>query len=205
MKRFSFVIAFCLIFNGFLHAKVINDGQIIPPKSQIYEDFLKLQSNSKLFSFTNNTPLSVSELKFYLKQYDYDNLDEYGQYLYDKLYDQLYEKEDLFPNFQDFHFTLHPQLNLEFYYKTSKDIPWGFEYYFKDNIISAPLNIGYGDNVAMGANFFLGKSYIKAALNSNHCNVPVEFNPFSIHSQADFYFPTFARVSPVCPKPPNPS
>ncbi len=195
MKRFSFVIALCLIFNGFLHAKVINDGQIIPPESQIYEDFLKLQSNSKLFIFTNNTPLSVRELKFYLKQYDYDNLDEYGQYLYDKLYDQLYEKEDLFPNFQDFHFTLHPQLNLEFYYKTRKDIPWGFEYYFKDNIISAPLNIGYGDNVAMGANFFLGKNHIAAGRNDNFCNFPLniteKFDPLDV----EFYFPTFAYAS----------
>ena len=121
MKKIFFIFAFCL-FSSVLSAKVINDGQIIPPESQIYNDFLLLQSNSNLLSFTNNTPLSVSELKFYLKQYDYDSLDDYGQFLYDKIYDELYEKEDLLKNIPDFHITIHPKINLEFYYKTNEDI-----------------------------------------------------------------------------------
>ena len=195
MKKIASIFALCLLFTSFLNAKVINDGQIIPPESQIYEDFLKLQANSTLLSFTNNTPLSVNELKFYLKQYDYDTLDQDGQYLYNKIYEQLYEKEDLFPKLLDFHFTLHPQLNLEFYYKTNKDIGWGFEYYFRDNIISAPLNMGFGDNVAMGGNFFLGKNYIAASRNDNFCNFPLniteKFDPLDV----EFYFPTFAYAS----------
>lgn len=188
------IVSICitLMLCSALFSNVINDAQIIPPESSLYSDFLKLQANAKVFSFTNNTPLSVNELKFYLKQYDYDSLDDYGKFLYDKVYDQLYTKEDLFPNVQDFHLTVHPQLNLEFYYKTNKDIPWSFDYYFKDNIITAPLNIGYGDIIAMGGNFFLGKNYIAASRNDNFCNFPLNitdnFDPLDV----EFYFPTFA-------------
>lgn len=197
MKIIKKIVSICITFLlcSALFSNVINDAQIIPPESPIYSDFLKLQANSKLFSFTNNTPLSVNELKFYLKQYDYDALDDYGKFLYDKLYKELYTKEDLFPNVPDFHLTVHPQLNLEFYYKTNKDIPWSFDYYFKDNIITAPLNIGYGDVIAMGGNFFLGKNHIAASRNDNFCNFPLniteKFDPLDV----EFYFPTFAYAS----------
>ena len=191
MKKLIFIFAILLI-NNVVFAKIINDGQIIPSESQIYNDFLLLQSNSSVLSFTNNTPVSVSELKFYLKQYDYDSLDEYGQFLYDRIYEELYEKEDLLPNIPDFHVTIHPTFNLEFYYKTNKDINWSFDYYFKDNILSAPLNLGFGDNIAMGANFFLGKNYIAAQKPQNFCNFPLniteKFDPLDV----EFYFPTFA-------------
>lgn len=195
MKKIASIFALCLLFTSFLNAKVINDGQIIPPESQIYEDFLKLEANSTIFSFTNNTPLSVSELKFYLKQYDFDTLDQDGQYLYNKIYEQLYEKEDLFPKLLDFHFTLHPQLNLEFYYKTNKDIGWGFEYYFRDNIITMPVNIGVGNNFAMGGNFFFGKNYIAASKPDNFWNFPFDVKNFSDVHLFEFNFPTFAYAS----------
>ena len=194
MKKICIIFALVFLTNV-LSAKVINDGQIIPPESQIYKDFLLLQANSSLFSFTNNTPLSVNELKFYLKQYDYDSLDAYGQYLFDKLYDQLYEKEDILPNIQDFHIAIHPKLNLEFYYKTDKSIPWSFNYYYKDNILSAPIDLGFGDNFAMGGNFFLGKNKIAAENPKNICNFPLnitnKFDPLDV----EFYFPTFAYAS----------
>ena len=192
MKKLFFIFALCFFFISGLSAKVINDGQIIPPESQIYKDFLLLQSNTKLFSFTNNTPLSVNELKFYLKQYDFDALDDYGQFLYNKLHDQLYEKEDFLKNVPDFQITIHPKLNLEFYYKTDKEVPWSFNYYYKDNILSAPLNLGYGQNLAMGGNFFLGKNYIAASSPDNICNFPLNFTNAFDPLDVEFYFPTFA-------------
>ena len=64
------IVSICitLMLCSALFSNVINDAQIIPPESSLYSDFLKLQANAKVFSFTNNTPLSVNELKFYLIQ-----------------------------------------------------------------------------------------------------------------------------------------
>ena len=56
MKKINLIFAVSLLFTGILHAKVINDGQILPPDSQIYKDFINLQANTTVLSFTNNTP-----------------------------------------------------------------------------------------------------------------------------------------------------
>lgn len=190
MKKIAFLLL-CIFISFNLYSKTINDSQIIPSNSFIYRDFLNLQSAAKRLVFTNNTPLSVGELKFYLNQFDYDSLSDDAKTIYDSIEEFLYEKDNIM-KVPDFTLALHPQINIEGYYKSNDDIPYSFNYFFNDNFITMPIDMGFGNNFAMGANFFLGKSYIKAARNSNHCNVPVEFNPFSIHSQADFYFPTFA-------------
>ena len=188
------IICFLIIsFPIISYSKTINDAQIIKYGSSIYSDFLVLQTSAKRLVFTNNTPLSVGELKFYLTLFDYDSLDENSKRLYDNIHDFLYEEDNLL-TVQDVELGIHPRITLEGYYKSNSDIPYSFNYFFKDNFISLPLDLGFGKNFALGADFFLGKSYIKAADNSNHCNVPVEFDPFSIHRQADFYFPTFAYI-----------
>ncbi len=195
MKKIKLIFAVSLLFTGILHAKVINDGQILPPDSQIYKDFINLQANTTVLSFTNNTPLSVSELKFFLNQYNYDSLDDYGRYLYDNIYNELYEKEDLLKNVPGFSIFLHPKLNLEFYYKTNKNIPWSYNYYFKDNFISSPIDMGFGENFAMGGNFFLGKNYIAASKPENFWNYPLKLDKDGDPNDVEFYFPTFAYCS----------
>ncbi len=192
MKKIILVslLFFTVFFTCF--PKTVNDSQIIPSDSSIYADFLELQMQNKLLVFTQNTPLSVGELKFYLNQFDYDNMNAYSQSIYERLYEELYEREDI-TTIPDFELAVHPVINLEGYYKSNDDIPWSFNYYFKDNFISLPLDMGYGNNFAMGANLFLGKSYIAAARNDNYWNVPVDFsNIADSYKSIEFYFPTFA-------------
>ncbi|MBO4507631.1 MAG: hypothetical protein J5747_03230, partial [Spirochaetaceae bacterium] len=149
MKKIILLLLIVLLFslNGF--SATINDSQIIPPDSNIYSDFAELQRSNKLLVFTNNTPISVGELKFYLKQFDYDQMDAYSRMVYDRLYSSLHETEDI-TTFPGFELSVHPQVNLEGYIKTNKDIPWSFNYYYKDNFISIPLDMGFGNNFAMG-------------------------------------------------------
>ena len=191
MKKIICGLSIFVIICSFCFSKTVNDAQIIPSDSWIYDDFLELQSRNKLFVFVQNTPVCVGELKFYLKEFDYDRMDEYSKLIYDRLYDSLYEKDDIttIPGVQ---FSMHPQLNLEGYYKTNKDLPWSFNYYFRDNLISMPIDLGFGNNLALGADFFFGKSYIAAARNDNFWNVPIDKNHTQIHKLSEFYFPVFA-------------
>ena len=191
MKKFIFV-SFLLLFFTSGYAKTINDAQIIPHESSIYDEFQQLQNSAKQLVFTQNTPISVGELKFYLKQFDYDSLSPAAQKIYDSLYDFLYTRENIL-NFEDFELTLHPQINLELYYKSNKDIPWTFNYYYKDNLITMPLDLGFGNNLAMGSNLFLGNSYFAAQNNDNFWNVPVNLkNLPDTYKSIEFYFPSFA-------------
>ena len=68
MKKIILLVSFVFLSIN-LYSKTINDSQIISSDSYIYRDFLNLQSAAKLFVFTNNTPVSVGELKFYLNQF----------------------------------------------------------------------------------------------------------------------------------------
>ena len=192
MKKSFIFLLFLALFCLNVNARTINDAQIISSDSHIYKDFQKLQNAARLLGFTQNTPLSVGELKFYLRQFDYDSLDENTRNIYDYLYDFLYSPDDIIP-LEDFELSIHPQVNFEGYYKTDKDIPWSFDYYFKDNLISMPLDIGFGKNFAMGINPFLGMSKIAAAKSDNFCNIPVNLKkPADSYKSIEFYFPTFA-------------
>ena len=175
-----------------LFAKTINDAQIIPSNSSVYKDFQLLQNANKQLGFTQNTPLSVGELKFYLRQFDYDSLDQNSQNIYDYLYDFLYTDNNIM-TVPDFKLSINPRINLEFYYKSDKDIPWSFDYFYKDNFLSAPLDIGFANNFAMGADFYIGNSKIAAANKDNFWNIPVNLkNPADSYKSIEFYYPSFA-------------
>ena len=191
-KRIIFLLLISFSFNIF--SKTINDGQIIPSDSPIYQTFQTLQNENKHFCFTQNTPLSVGELKFYLEQFNYELLTDNSKNLYDSLHEFLYENEDI-TTITDFKLALHPRLNPEIYYKSNEELPWSFNYFYIDNFLSMPLDFGYGNNIALGGNFFLGKSQIAAARNDNYFNMPIDFkNPSDVHF-VEFYFPFFAYAS----------
>lgn len=191
MKKLVFICLLLLSFtSGF--AKTINDAQIIPHESSIYDEFQKLQNSSKLLVFTQNTPLSVGELKFYLNQFDYESLSPQAKNIYDSIHEFLYTRKNI-TTFEDFQLALHPQVNLELYYKNNKDIPWTFNYYYKDNFITMPLDMGFGNNLAMGSNLFLGKSLPAAQDEDNFWNIPVNLkNLADTYKSIEFYFPSFA-------------
>ena len=192
MKKNFFLLLILLVFSFNLNAKTINDAQIIPSDSYIYKDFQQLQNAAKLFGFTHNTPVSVGELKFYLRQFDYESLNSNCKKIYDSIHDFLYSSDDIIP-IQDFELSLHPQINLEGYFKSEKDIPWTFDYYFKDNLISMPFDMGFGKNFAMGINPFLGMSKIAAAKKDNFWNIPINLKkPAESYKSIEFYFPSFA-------------
>ena len=54
--------------------QVINDSQLIPAGHQIYDDFYELCTESGIATLADVAPVSVAELKFYLKAVDTDKL-----------------------------------------------------------------------------------------------------------------------------------
>lgn len=191
MKKFLITFLF-LISITVTYAKGINDAQIIHKESNIYDEFQQLQNSSKILVFTQNTPLSIGELKFYLNQFDYESLSPQAQKIYDSIHEFLYTRENI-TTFEDFQLALHPQVNLELYYKNNKDILWTFNYYYKDNFITMPLDMGFGNNLAMGSNLFLGNSLPAAQNPDNFWNIPVNLkNLADTYKSIEFYFPSFA-------------
>ena len=87
-KVFSFLLLIFVFTN--LNAQVVNDGQLLKSDFWIYQDLETLSLESKEVLFWDTTPVSVGEIKFYLKQLDYEKLSQNGKDLYNKVYDYLY-------------------------------------------------------------------------------------------------------------------
>ncbi|MCQ2591510.1 MAG: hypothetical protein MJ188_01890 [Treponema sp.] len=96
MKKRLFALFICF-FSLQIFAQSINDSQIIEESSPVYDLFSQLEYTTKTFSFTAAKPLSVRELKFYLNQYEYDDLSEESKIIYEKISDLIVEKENLIP------------------------------------------------------------------------------------------------------------
>ena len=89
MKK-SFITFFLLISLIFgISAQVVNDSQILKENHWIY-DYFEIISLEDKFTSLDTKPISVGELKVYLKQIDFEKLSENGKNLYNKIHDYLY-------------------------------------------------------------------------------------------------------------------
>lgn len=192
-KRILFLLLFINILKG-TFAKTINDTQIILPDSEIYRLFMNLQITDKQLVFTSNTPLSVGELKFYLKSFEYEKLTNEQKVIFDNINSYLYEKDNLL-NTQNLQVSVHPKINLEAYYKTNENVPWNFNYNFVDPLIRMPILIGFGNEFSIVSDMFFGKNYIAAVDNNNKSNIPFRFDDIDFARDMEFYFPFYAYGS----------
>lgn len=188
MKRFISILILAATITAHGFSQVINDTQIFNPDSDIYLTAKQLQMENSIFFFTQNTPISAGELKLYLNQLDYEKLSDESKVLYDELSSRLYRKTNFLTE-DDVQFYFNPGVNVEGYYKSNKNIPWSHSYFFKDNVLTCPVNIGFGNLFAIQSDFFLGKNHIAAQKAESFTNIPLNIKEF------EFFFPTYAYGS----------
>ena len=83
-------IALFILFTQQVFAQITNDSQLIKSNHWVYDAIYTLSYESKEVLFLDNPPLSVGELKFHLRQLDYEKLSDSGKVLYDDVYNFLY-------------------------------------------------------------------------------------------------------------------
>lgn len=184
MKR-KFIFIFLIFFSCFLaFSQVINDTQIIKTDHWAYESLNKLCKEQKISVFNENSMLSVGELKFYFNKIDYETLSDSGKKNYEKLNSFLYTDSNLLDLFNNktgktwmdtsvFKLNLNIIANPEVYYKSNENIDWTFNYYFTDNLLTAPLQFGLSNYVTIESVPFIGKSHFGAAKSNSHFNLPL--------------------------------
>lgn len=187
MKVKVFILSlFIFIFTAF--AKSGNSTQILPSGHWLYEDLFTICTECKKAQFLTNQPLSVGELRFYLKDIPYEELSYQGKALYDKVRDYLNTSDDFFPE-QDLRLFLNLKLNPELYYKSNKDIDWSFNYNYRDFAVNIPVIIGFSDYFTIEPDLFIGKNYPATQNWWNFTNIPYSGNQF------EFLTPRFAYGS----------
>lgn len=188
MKKLSIFLCSLLLFSPLLHSQIINDTQIVEGGHWIYEAFNTLSIESGKGVFTENAPLCAGELKVYLKQYDKDCLSEAGKKIYDKIENYLYTKKNFFEG-KDYEVSLGLKLAPELMYKSNKEIPWTYNYFYKNFPITVDVDTGFSDYISAGGDFFIGKNYKSSNLSHNFTNLPTGLDQF------EFMFPRFTYGS----------
>ena len=187
IKKIKIFIYF-LFFNCFIFAKSNSNTQLIKSGHWLYDDLYTISSESKQSFFLGNQPLTIGELKFYLKDIPYEELSLQGKILYNKVNAFLNKNEDFFSD-QELRFFINPRLNAEFYYKSNPDIDWSFNYNYKDFALTIPIIIGFSDFITIEPDLFLGKNYFSSQDSLNFTNIPLS------GSQFEFLTPRFAYGS----------
>lgn len=188
MKRILFIVMLVLSAVFSLNAQTINDAEIINPDSSVYEKIKALQMDNQLFFFTQNTPVSVGELKLYLSQFDYEQLSDTSKAIYDEIYSELYAEKNLLPvDYVQLH--TNAKINPEFYYKSNSNINWTNDYYYQDNLLTVPIEVGFGNFFSIQSGVFVGKNYIAMQKPDNFTNIPLGVKDL------EFFFPEYAYGS----------
>ncbi len=179
-------------------AATINDTQLIRQDHWVYDAVAKLSIEAAIVNFTELTPLTVGELKFYLAEIPEHSLSPAGQELYQRVYRFLYTDGSWFQGrlsqktgFSDsaLKFSADLRLNPEGYYKSNADIGWTHRYYFADNLLTVPVRVGISDYLSLGADIFLGMNYGGIQRHNNYSNLPIPDDGTSTH---EFLWPKFA-------------
>lgn len=188
MKRYINIlfVIFCITAPSF--SQITSDSQILNPDNKIYETVKQLQMNTKTLFFTQNTPVSVGEIKFYLKQLDYENLSDTAKQLYDEV-NNSFSTELNFYDDGAVKVYANPRLNLEGYYKTNENIPWTNKYFFVDNLMTFPVALGLGNLFSIQSDLFIGKNLPAIQKSNNYTNIPLDVKDF------EFFYPTYAYGS----------
>lgn len=129
-----------------LSAQVYSKNQMLYADSWVYDALLMLSNETKITTFATDSPLSASELCFYLDLIPYEKLSDSGKKLYSSLSDYLFKDKSEKPYENRRHvvrtgnafFGIGTDITPAFLYKSNSDMDWFFatDYTGKKNSLS---------------------------------------------------------------------
>lgn len=155
-------------------AEVFSQQQLLPAGHWVYDAMTALYGQMGKVSMFDTPPISVEEIKMYLRDVDYESLSDAGKTLYDNVKDYLNEKAFGFEGegvFIGANAWLHPAVMA----KTNGDVDWSSSTTYCDpkgyttiNTYEAgdeftqtmslfPIYCGFGDAVALETRFYFGR------------------------------------------------
>lgn len=202
-KRFALALLitiFTLPLFGevFSTQQITNDSQLLKENHWIYKELNILLTEARTTAFVDTAPLSVGELKFYLKSINYENLSTNGQNLYDKIYSYLYNQPNAITRYS---FGL--KINPELYARTNQNIESSVRYYYQDWALTLPIIIGISDYFTLETDFFLGNVYRESIKPKTITNIPLNANsvetdfPKYTYGNAGIYFENWGITGTV--------
>jgi hypothetical protein len=163
--------------------------KLIPAGHWLYDSMMTVAAEDGEVCLAQNAPLSVAEIRRYLREIDPEKLSPAGVKEYERIIGYLDSEDRIEMKSGVITLGAELQLNPEFYYKSNDNIDWTFHYYYKDNAGTLPVFFDVADAVLVEADLFAGKNYYASADGSSWTNIPFSHNDF------EFSFPRTAYLS----------
>lgn len=154
----------------------------------IYDYFNKLELETGISLFTDNSPMSVAEAKYNLRKINRDSLSESGCTVYDAIDAFISQREYLYSD-GPFAADTEIDVTVEGYCKTNEYIPWVFDYNYDGSAATVPIKFAFTDSVTLETDVFLEKNWFAVQKPDNLTNIPFSFDDIR------FQFPDYAYGS----------
>lgn len=168
--------------------------ELVPAGSWVYESFNKICIEQSVVNFSDSTPISIQQLKFYMSEINYDSLSSVGKAEYDKIYRYFEQKTYSFDS-DLMSIGLEPSVNPEFYFKSNDDFDWVFDRYNRKGFFEIPLSITFGDIFAMNMDVSLKQNKGMSLHNDNYINLPLGPDQMDVNFPSYGYFSTGKKIT----------
>ena len=154
----------------------------------VYDAVTAITLEAGIRNFADCAPLTISEIKSYLSEIDYDSLSASGKKQWNRIQSYFDETNISFSS-DLISLSAEPSVNLEGYYKTNDDIDWVYDRYSRNHLIDIPLTISVKDYVTLGTEIHLSENKGMSLHNDNYTNIP------SKETEVDVNFPEYGYLS----------
>lgn len=178
-KKFFFSVVF-LTGLSVAFANSRTKRELVPCGSWIYDSLQILAIQNGKVDFSDNAPLTVSEIKSLLSEYDYETLNENCKIQYDKI-ESYFEEQNFALNCGFFSAGIGAEMNLEGYFKGNDNIDWTYDRYKKQPLLAIPATLALSDYLTMSTTLELQQNRSYKDHNNNYFNIPYDPNQFDIN------------------------
>ncbi len=163
--------------------------ELVLAGSWVYDSLTAIALEEGRTDFSDEAPLSISEVLLLLDEADYDSLSESGKTEYDRIKDYCEHEVWSFKH-GILSLALEPALNLEGYYKTNSDILWVYDRYSRPGLIVAPATFSCSDYFTMSTNLTLRENRSTMSRSTDYTNIPSQIGEVDANFPSTGYFST---------------
>ncbi len=185
-RRFFFAAVVFFSFAAFAQKPGRSGQTLLKSRHWIYDSLQILEQECGLVQFSDQSPISLNQVKAMLGEIDYDALSEAGKVHYDNIAEYMNDSS-CSVNASILQVRAEPALNLEGYVKTNKNVRWFYDRFEKRHFLEAPVTIGVGDYAAFYADIFAGINKSAANDSDTYFNVPYNPKNFDVNFPHDAY------------------
>jgi len=154
-KKITAVFAAFLLSSLSVFSAPRGNQELVPAGSWIYDALTAVALESGIVQLTDCAPLTISEIKTYMYEIDYDSLSVPGKKQYDRI-NEYFNQKGLSFDSDIISVGFKPSINPEGYYKSNDDIDWVYDRYKRNPLVDLPLTISAKDYFTLYTDLYLG-------------------------------------------------